>query len=128
MKKHTKRFLLVTILLTIFILVLYVLRLFYIQFFVKKYTIQQLYDELPENQTVKTEGTVKTILKEYRSSSGNVYERFYLSEENKTILVFCLKDIDLKLKEGDRVRVFGKFQKFKSFYEIFGFCSDVFLL
>lgn len=90
------------------------------------YTIKQLYETLPLEENVEVKGKVTRILKDYRSKRGNVYQRFFISSENRSILCFCLIDKNrLRIVVGDKVRVRGVFIKYKNFYEILCRTSNV---
>ncbi len=90
------------------------------------YTVKQLYEDLPLNQKVEVKGRIVKILRDYTSRKGNIYQRFYISSGNKTILSFCLIDKNrLRIVVGDKVRVRGTFIRYRNFYEIFCKTSDV---
>jgi len=92
----------------------------------QEYTITNLLQEAPLDQNIEVSGNVTELLEDYTSKKGYVYQQIMFSDGSNELLIFCStykgrKDLNI----GDRIRVEGKFQKYKDKYEIYSYCSQI---
>ncbi len=92
----------------------------------KEYTVTELIQNKPLDKNIVVYGNISEILKDYTSKKGNTYQRFMISDKLNKIMVFCSTYKGKKeFHVGNRVKVGGKFQKYKEQYEIYSYCSNV---
>lgn len=89
-------------------------------------TVSQLFENGILNETYYVTGTVSSAMDEYVSRQGYHYSQFHISDGEEEIKFFCSRKYgDVEVREGDYVRVEGKFQKFYNQLELYGFCSEI---
>ena len=77
-------------------------------------------------EDVRVKGTVTSVLPEYASKSGSLYQQFMISDGEEEIKIFCSEaygKADVSL--GDGIVFEGKFQKYGGEPEVYGFCADM---
>lgn len=89
------------------------------------YTVSHLLQDLPTGEDVTVEGTVSAVEEDYTAESGNVFQRFYITDGEKEVLVFCDTGRGrIPVAEGDRVTVHARFTWFDRAYELTTTCGD----
>lgn len=90
------------------------------------YTVSRLLEERPLESRVQVSGNVSSVLKDYESDSGNIYQQFYLSDGADAVKVFCSTAAGrVNVSGGDHVRVEGTFQEFYGQDEIYTRCATI---
>jgi hypothetical protein len=91
--------------------------------------VTELMERMPLQLYVSVSGTVSHIDEDFISESGNEYQQFYVSDGNMEVKVFCSKNGgSVPVREGDRVFITGKFQKYYDTVEIYSDCPDINIL
>lgn len=89
------------------------------------YTVTDLLMELPTGEDVTVRGEVVTVQEEYTAESGNAFQRFYITDGDAEVLVFCdTRRGRIPVTEGDRVTVHARFTRFDRTYELSTVCGD----
>ena len=92
----------------------------------KTMTVSQLYEKALANETVTVRGTVIRILPDYTSKKGYDYQQFYIGDGSEEIKIFCSERYGkVTVQTGDEVVVSGKYQKYYTEMEIYGYCSEI---
>ncbi|MDY6765959.1 MAG: hypothetical protein SVW77_01195, partial [Candidatus Nanohaloarchaea archaeon] len=93
---------------------------------VTNYTIPRLLEEHPLESRVRVAGNVSTVLDDYRSEAGNVYQQFYLAGGGERVKVFCsTANGRVNISTAEEVTVTGTFQEFYGQVEIYTRCASI---
>lgn len=88
--------------------------------------ITELLDDMPLDQYVSLSGTVSRMADDFTSDKGYEYQQFYISDGQGEVKVFCSKYRgSADVREGDRVFLSGKFQKYYQTLEIYTECPSI---
>ncbi|MDY6776543.1 MAG: hypothetical protein SVQ76_00390 [Candidatus Nanohaloarchaea archaeon] len=91
-----------------------------------RYTVTGLMQDLPLKQEVVVEGNVSEVLDDYVSESNSTYQRFYITDGGREVVVFCSTfDGRVQVSRNDSVRVSGTFKEYYGQYEIYTSCRSV---
>ncbi len=89
-------------------------------------TVTELLDDMPLDQYISLSGNVSRIDDDFTSDRGYEYQQFYLSDGQSEVKVFCSKYSGAAaIREGDRVFLSGKLQKFYQTLEIYTECRSI---
>lgn len=89
------------------------------------YTVAGLYHHLPVDEDVTVEGRVAAVEPDYTASDGGTFQRFFLTDGEKEVLVFCdTRRGRAMVAEGDRLRVHARLIRFDRAYELTTVCAD----
>jgi hypothetical protein len=89
-------------------------------------SVSKLLEMMPLEEHVSVPGTVTSIGDDFVSSSGSIYQQFFISDGSSEVKVFCSTlGGRADVSEGSEVVVSGKFQKYYDSLEIYADCPDV---
>lgn len=89
------------------------------------YTVSGLLHALPVDEDITVRGTVTAVETDYRAESGTVFQRFYIGDGEREVLVFCdTRRGRVPVEEGVAVTVRARFVRFDRFYELETACAD----
>lgn len=89
------------------------------------YTVSTLLQDLPTGEDVTVAGSVAAVEEDYTAESGNVFQRFYITDGKKEVLVFCDTGRGrTPVAAGDQVTVHARFTRFDRTYELTTMCGD----
>ena len=89
-------------------------------------SVTELLDDMPLNQYISLSGNVSRVADDFTSDKGYEYQQFYVSDGQSEVKVFCSKySGSTDIREGDRVFLSGKFQRFYQTLEIYTECRSI---